>query len=144
MHGLYVKEAIARTDNAIDQAKQRGDSNIRLIVGWFCPPEYSRDRFLIVCTVHRQGITFSRWPCKDQASHRRTHAEVSLLPGFVSYNHSRLLVALYFLPRHQLVPELDPHNAGVLIVRLDGQGKGMDPDEVTHRLERENESCVVM
>jgi hypothetical protein len=46
--------------------------------------------------------------------------------------------------RHQLVAELDPRNAGVLIVRLDGQGKGMDPDEVTRRLERGNQDCVIM
>lgn len=33
MDGLYVKEVILRTDEAIQQAKQRGDTNIRLIVG---------------------------------------------------------------------------------------------------------------
>ena len=33
LHGLYVKEAIARTDRAIEEAKQRGDSTIHLIVG---------------------------------------------------------------------------------------------------------------
>ncbi|KAG7446390.1 DUF1771-domain-containing protein [Guyanagaster necrorhizus] len=33
LHGLYVKEAIARTDIVLEEAKQRGDSEIRLIVG---------------------------------------------------------------------------------------------------------------
>ncbi|KAJ8077120.1 hypothetical protein PM082_001548 [Marasmius tenuissimus] len=33
LHGLYVKEAIAHTDRAIEQAKQRGDSTVHLIVG---------------------------------------------------------------------------------------------------------------
>ncbi|SJL14352.1 uncharacterized protein ARMOST_17808 [Armillaria ostoyae] len=33
LHGLYVKEAIAYTDTALAEAKLRGDSEIRLIVG---------------------------------------------------------------------------------------------------------------
>jgi hypothetical protein len=46
--------------------------------------------------------------------------------------------------RHQLVAELDPHNAGVLVVRLDGQGRGMDSDEVTRRLEKGDDACIIM
>ncbi len=33
LHGLYVKEAIAFTDAALEAAKLRGDSEMRLIVG---------------------------------------------------------------------------------------------------------------
>ena len=33
MDGLYVKEAVSQTNEAIQQAKQRGDTDIRLIVG---------------------------------------------------------------------------------------------------------------
>jgi len=33
LHGLYVKEAIAYSEKAIREARQRGDSEIRLIVG---------------------------------------------------------------------------------------------------------------
>ncbi|KAK0184894.1 hypothetical protein F5146DRAFT_1006309 [Armillaria mellea] len=33
LHGLYVKEAIAYTDTALEEAKLRGDSELRLIVG---------------------------------------------------------------------------------------------------------------
>jgi hypothetical protein len=33
LHGLYVKEAIEHTDQALQQAKQRGDSEVHLIVG---------------------------------------------------------------------------------------------------------------
>ncbi|KAJ7647415.1 hypothetical protein FB45DRAFT_893378 [Roridomyces roridus] len=33
LHGLYVKEAIERTDLALEQAKRRGDTEIHLIVG---------------------------------------------------------------------------------------------------------------
>ena len=35
LHGLYVKEAIAYTDAALKEAKLRGDSEIRLIVGTY-------------------------------------------------------------------------------------------------------------
>lgn len=60
------------------------------------------------------------------------------------------LILLHLVPlhnissRHQLIAELDPHNAGVLIIHLDGQGRGMDPDEVTRRLDKSNEDCVIM
>jgi len=91
LHGLYVKEAIARTDDAIEQAKQRGDSNIHLIVGK---------------GLHSQG------------SHAKIKPAIEEL-----------------MQKHQLVAELDPHNTGVLVVHLDGRGGGMDPDEVTRRLE---------
>jgi hypothetical protein len=33
LHGLYVKEALERTDRAIQDAKDRGDAEVRLIVG---------------------------------------------------------------------------------------------------------------
>lgn len=33
LHGLYVREAIERTDRALQEAKQRGDSEVHLIVG---------------------------------------------------------------------------------------------------------------
>lgn len=33
LHGLYVKEAIACTDRAIQDAKQRGEVELHLIVG---------------------------------------------------------------------------------------------------------------
>ncbi|KAG8741163.1 asparagine-linked glycosylation protein [Ceratobasidium sp. 428] len=33
LHGLYVKEAIARTESAVQAAQSRGDSQIRIIVG---------------------------------------------------------------------------------------------------------------
>ncbi len=49
--------------------------------------------------------------------------------------------------RHGLVAELDEHNAGVLIVNLDGQQSGrgpvLGPDELTRSLERKDE-CVIM
>jgi len=48
------------------------------------------------------------------------------------------------MQKHQLAAELDPNNAGVLIVRLDGQGRGMDPDEITRRLEKGNQDCIIM
>jgi len=33
LHGLYVKEAIERTDRAIEDAKRRGGSELRFVVG---------------------------------------------------------------------------------------------------------------
>jgi DNA-nicking Smr family endonuclease len=33
LHGLYVKEAIERTENAIREAQGRGDAEMQIIVG---------------------------------------------------------------------------------------------------------------
>ncbi|KAG2015503.1 hypothetical protein CC2G_008771 [Coprinopsis cinerea AmutBmut pab1-1] len=33
LHGLYVKEAISRTEEALEAAKRRGDTELKLIVG---------------------------------------------------------------------------------------------------------------
>jgi hypothetical protein len=46
--------------------------------------------------------------------------------------------------REQLTAELDPHNEGVLIVRMDGgRGAGVGADEIAQRLERDK-GCIVM
>jgi hypothetical protein len=47
------------------------------------------------------------------------------------------------------VAELDPHNAGVLIVRIDkpvqgGERELLSPHELTRKLESNDEACVIM
>lgn len=78
MHGLYVKEAIAHTDNAIIQAKQRGDSNIHLIVGAYSNPA-NQLVISLISPFYRQRSSFSGWSRKNQASNRRTHAKVRII-----------------------------------------------------------------
>ncbi|KAG1752992.1 DUF1771-domain-containing protein [Suillus lakei] len=74
LHGLYVKEAVSYSDKAIKEARQRGDSQIRFIVGK---------------GLHSNG------------------------------NVAKIKPALEDLMRqHNLPTEVDPHNAGVLIVQL--------------------------
>ena len=54
------------------------------------------------------------------------------------------VIVLY---RHDLIAEVDPDNAGVLIVQLGGRKSGrrtMGADEVTRRLEKSGEGCVIM
>jgi hypothetical protein len=49
--------------------------------------------------------------------------------------------------RYQLAAQLDPNNAGVLIVQLNGAQRGergMGVDEISRRLERKDEQCIVM
>jgi len=50
------------------------------------------------------------------------------------------------MQKHRLSAELDPHNSGVLIVKIDSEvgERGMGPEEISHRLEREEESCIIM
>ncbi|PIL34161.1 hypothetical protein GSI_03872 [Ganoderma sinense ZZ0214-1] len=103
LHGLYVKEAIRFTDKSIAEARARGDSQIRFIVG----------------------------------------------KGLHSANHvAKLKPAIEeLMQKHGLVAELDEHNAGVLIVSLDGRatGKGrvMGAEDLTRGLEKKDE-CIIM
>lgn len=64
--------------------------------------------------------------------------------------YSRSLLILNICPtlRHGLVAELDEHNAGVLIVNLDGQrsgnGRELRADDITRGLERKDDGCTIM
>ncbi|KAK7685327.1 hypothetical protein QCA50_011691 [Cerrena zonata] len=52
------------------------------------------------------------------------------------------------IQKHQLIAQLDPQNAGVLVVSLDGSDKGtgrvMQPDDITRGIESKEEGCVIM
>ncbi|KAL0575511.1 hypothetical protein V5O48_006466 [Marasmius crinis-equi] len=101
LHGLYVKEAIAHTDQAIEQAKRRGDTTIHLIVGR---------------GLHSKGGVAKIKPAIEE-----------------------------LMQKHQLVAELDEHNAGVLVVHLNaGRDRGVGSDEIARRLDRSDESCTIM
>ncbi|KAJ3776478.1 hypothetical protein FB446DRAFT_721123 [Lentinula raphanica] len=101
LHGLYVKEAIERTDSAIVDAKHRGESEIRLIVGK---------------GMHSSGGVAKIKPAIEE-----------------------------LMQKHQLVAELDPNNAGVLIVQLGGhRDRAVGPDEIARRLNRDDEGCTIM
>ncbi|CAE7061243.1 unnamed protein product [Rhizoctonia solani] len=97
LHGLYVKEAIERTEAAVQAAQDRGDQQIRIIVGK---------------GLHSEGRVAKLKPAIEE-----------------------------LMVKYQLSAHVDPENAGVLIVQLGGHGqRGMDPTEVTRRLERDDES----
>ncbi|KAK0212950.1 cytoplasmic protein [Desarmillaria ectypa] len=101
LHGLYVKEAIARTDIALEEAKRRGNSEMRLIVGK---------------GLHSRGGTAKIRPAIEK-----------------------------LMRKHQLVAELDPSNSGVLVVVFNGaRDRGVGPDEIARRLDRDDGGCVVM
>ncbi|KAF8200863.1 hypothetical protein BJ912DRAFT_947450 [Pholiota molesta] len=102
LHGLYVKEAISRADQAIQSAKLRGESQLNLIVGK---------------GLHSSGGIAKIKPAIDD-----------------------------LIQKHQLTAELDPNNSGVLIVYLQpapGQ-RGIGADEISRRLERNEEGCTIM
>ncbi|KAF7361974.1 Smr domain-containing protein [Mycena venus] len=100
LHGLYVKEAIEHTDRALQEAKQRGDSELHLIVGK---------------GLHSQGHVAKIKPAIEE-----------------------------LMQKHELFAELDPHNAGVLICKLDQQQGGVGVDEIARRLERDEEQCTII
>ncbi|TFK44655.1 hypothetical protein BDQ12DRAFT_593493, partial [Crucibulum laeve] len=102
LHGLYVKEAIARTDQALQEAKARGDSQVNLIVGK---------------GLHSRGGMAKIKPAIEE-----------------------------LMQKHQLIAELDPNNSGVLIVQMNSgnRGRGVGSDEISRRIERDDESCIIM
>ncbi|EGN99955.1 hypothetical protein SERLA73DRAFT_106863 [Serpula lacrymans var. lacrymans S7.3] len=108
LHGLFVKEAVVYTDRAIQVARQRGDSQIHLIVG--------------------KGL------------HSPQHI-AKIKPAMEE-----------LMQKHQLLAEVDPHNAGVLIVHLDGQqrevetrGAVVGTDDIARRLQGEEDTgCTIM
>lgn len=53
---------------------------------------------------------------------------------------------LSFIFRHHLKANLDPQNAGVLIVHIGAQSsqRGMEAGEISLRLEGKDETCIVM
>ncbi|KAJ9101967.1 hypothetical protein QFC20_005116 [Naganishia adeliensis] len=77
LHGLYVKEAIDRTEAAIAQAQRAGQSEIRFIVG--------------------------------KGMHSDGH-KAKIKPAIVD-----------LMQKYNLSARIDPHNAGVLIVDLNGR-----------------------
>lgn len=72
LHGLFVKESIAYTDQSIAEARARGDKEIRLIVGShesFLYLRRERTDDLAPFCVHRQGHPLSESRGKAQTSH---------------------------------------------------------------------------
>ena len=135
-----MKEAISYTERSIQEAQGRGDTQINFIVGMSTTlfPRWSAEHY----TPHRQRLAFTQ-RCQNQTRHRGAHAEVSstivlvfVFPWSTQYN------------RYNLVAEVDPSNAGVLIVSLDGQERGagrvVQPDDLARGIEQPDEGCVVM
>ncbi len=64
------------------------------------------------------------------------------------YSHSLPILNTHLTLRHGLTAELDEHNAGVLIVNLDGQrsgnGRELRADDITRGLERKDDGCTIM
>ncbi|KAG6375406.1 DUF1771-domain-containing protein [Boletus reticuloceps] len=91
LHGLYVKEAISYTEKSIQEARQRGDAEIRLIVG------------------------------ESHHARRRGHHSVVILgKGLHSDGHvAKVKPAIEdLMKKHNMPTQVDPHNEGVLIAQL--------------------------
>ncbi len=91
------------------------------------------------------GASLPRTYCESQACYRGAHAEVCLLVSIALVFASYLI--LYYQPRYHLAAHLDPHNSGVLVVSLGGAQrgeKGIGVGDITDRLERDDQHCVIM
>ncbi|KEI42445.1 uncharacterized protein L969DRAFT_152013 [Mixia osmundae IAM 14324] len=101
LHGLFVQEAIERTEQSVQQAQNSGAQQLRIIVG--------------------KGI------------HSPGH-QAKIKPAIEG-----------LMQKYNLSAHLDPHNAGVLIVMLQGGGQGSrDAGFVDHLSRQQDNDCVVM
>ena len=119
LHGLYVKEAIAHTDKAIQDAQSRGDPTIHLIVGK---------------GLHSQGRVAKVKPAIEELMIK------CVKPSECTHYD------IHAARRYKLAAQLDPHNEGVLVVQLGGVERGesgMGVDEIERRLEKD-EGCIIM
>lgn len=73
LHGLFVKEAIEFSEQAIKEAQQRGESEVHLIVGAFVVCLF---RLIESDERHRQGYSLYGWTRENQACNRAAHVNV--------------------------------------------------------------------
>lgn len=48
------------------------------------------------------------------------------------------------MAKERLTAYLDPHNSGVLVIQLQGQGGGKGSRDIMGDMDRSNDVCVVM
>ncbi|KAJ6609822.1 hypothetical protein B0H10DRAFT_2062625 [Mycena sp. CBHHK59/15] len=79
---------------------------------------------------------------------RRGDSEVHLIVGKGLHSQggaAKIKPAIEeLMQKHRLFAELDPHNAGVLVVRMGEREGGVGPEEITRRLERDDQGCTIM
>ncbi|KAH9839423.1 uncharacterized protein C8Q71DRAFT_511354 [Rhodofomes roseus] len=98
----------------------------------------------------KEAITYSERAIQDARG--RGNAKVNLIVGkglHSPHGVAKLKPAIGELMQRQgLVAELDPDNAGVLIVNLDGRPTGAGPvlgvDDIARRLEDKDNGCTIM
>jgi len=95
----------------------------------------------------KEAITFTERAL--QQARTRGDSEIHLIVGKGLHSKNgaaKLKPAIAELIRkYQLSAELDPRNEGVLIVQLDSShNRGVGADEITRRIERNDEGCLVM
>jgi hypothetical protein len=99
--------------------------------------------------LRRQRHPFAEPRREVETGHRRAHAQVSAtrsIPNSLSNSIP--------LSRHNLAAALDPDNAGVLVVHLEGGdaaervrdrgGVVLGADDITRRLDSRDDGCIVM
>ena len=92
LHGLYVKEAIRFTDKSIAEARARGDSQIRLIVGAYCARMSVLDvcRDVTPCVLQARACTLPTMLQRSSPPLKSSCKSENLLPSFVYHRSSAM------------------------------------------------------
>ncbi|KAI0344547.1 DUF1771-domain-containing protein [Trametopsis cervina] len=98
----------------------------------------------------KEALEFTERALQD--AQRRGDPEIHLIVGKGLHSEgqkAKIKPAVEeLMVKYQLVAELDPHNAGVLIVSLDGKDKGtgqvVQPDDIARGIESREDRCVIM
>jgi hypothetical protein len=147
LHGLYVKEAIEKTEQAIMSAQANRQEELRVIVGKgiHSPGHHAKIKPAV------EGL-MQKW-VTDRTGEDCADVWVSLSCSLTSFAlsppiHQLTPISIAPLARYNLSAHLDPHNTGVLIVDLDGNERGTrtrDAGGLIDSMDKnEGTDCVIM
>lgn len=121
LHGLYVNEAIERTEAAISDCQRQGREELRVIVGK---------------GIHSQGGHAKIKPAVENLMKKYVYL-------LIRDRYSELIE----ICRYNLSAYIDPENTGVLVVDLEGKQTGprsRDIGGMVDSLGKADEGCTIM
>jgi len=96
----------------------------------------------------KEAISHTERAIQEAQSRGDTEIHLIVGKGLHSTEHvAKLKPAIEdLIQKYNLAAHLDEHNSGVLIVALDGQrsDRALGSDDITRRLDRKDEDCVIM
>ncbi|KAH9948978.1 hypothetical protein B0H21DRAFT_820534 [Amylocystis lapponica] len=155
-HTAYARGEGARAKELSNEGKahQREMERLNAQASEWIYVENNKDRQPGEIDLHglfvKEAITYSEHAIKEARQGGNSRVNLIVGKGLHSTNgNAKLRPAIAELMQKEgLVAELDPNNAGVLIVNLDGRPSGVGnvvrPDDIARGIESKNGDCIIM